>query len=392
VQATSGLESLSSYHEGKVHKAEAQLAALEKQVRAQETAIKSKDETNIKALKMEEQEAKKDEAQRLASLEAHEHSMSELLHKRIEHLRHERETHDRQAAKAVRMQQKLQAQMAAVKEADSKKLAALRKKLTTLGGKAPAPHAQSAPTGKTGKVMSAGNDDKFVKVAKGAQMAAARTQQLSEQPPHKALTAALAAKKTARMDAEANKVAHMLETSSKLQQTAIRDAANEAKLIQQSFKQYFHQSIGSTGATKLAQTRDKTEAPAKAALPLQAGPRAANFASPANDGRQQARGAAGKGANAASKAAAPAAAGASTSFDSSDEKPRGFASRLDAGAYYARAPATHTWSALGKEIESDARAASLESPALRQAAIRKMKALKESVTNDLDLLESPAGF
>lgn len=53
MQATSGLESLSSYHEGKVHKAEAQLAALEKQVRAQETAIKSKDETNIKALKME---------------------------------------------------------------------------------------------------------------------------------------------------------------------------------------------------------------------------------------------------------------------------------------------------------------------------------------------------
>jgi hypothetical protein len=28
----------------------------------------------------------------------------------------------------------------------------------------------------------------------------------------------------------------------------------------------------------------------------------------------------------------------------------------------------------------------------RKAAIRKMKALKESVSNDLDLLESPAGF
>ena len=51
--------------------------------------------------------------------------MSELLHKRIEHLRHERETHDRQAAKAVRMQQKLQAQMAAVKEAGSVEAARL---------------------------------------------------------------------------------------------------------------------------------------------------------------------------------------------------------------------------------------------------------------------------
>ena len=53
MQAASGLESLSSYHEGKVHKAEAQLAALEKQVHAQEDAIKSKDEKNIQALKME---------------------------------------------------------------------------------------------------------------------------------------------------------------------------------------------------------------------------------------------------------------------------------------------------------------------------------------------------
>ena len=56
---SSSLESLSSYRRGKVGKAEAQLAALEKQVHKQEAAIKGKDEKNIQALKMEEQQQKK---------------------------------------------------------------------------------------------------------------------------------------------------------------------------------------------------------------------------------------------------------------------------------------------------------------------------------------------
>jgi hypothetical protein len=288
----------------------------------------------------QEQEAKKDEVHRLASLKAHEQSMSKLLHKRIEHLRHERESHEQQTAKAERVQRRLEAQMAAVKEADSKKLAALQKKLTSLGGKAAAPHAHTAPASKASKVMSAGNDDKFVKVGKGAQMTAARTQELSQVATRKAQTAAA---KTARMDAEANKVAHMLEKSSELQKEAIRDAANEARLIQRSFQKYFHQSPGA-GATKLAQK--KPEAHSKAVLPLQAGPRAANFASPAEKGKRQVRAASVKASHKA-EPEAPAVS-ASTSFDSSDEKPRGFASRLDATSYYARAPApAHKWAALG---------------------------------------------
>lgn len=331
---SSSLESLSSYRRGKVGKAEAQLAALEKQVHKQEAAIKGKDEKNIQALKMEEQQAKKDELHRLASLKAHEDSMSKLLHSRIEKLKHERTEHRMQAEKVERQEAKLKAKMAAVKDADKQRLARLQKKLDKLGaGKASAP-APSAPGGakaRGSKVMGAGNDDKFVKVKHGKSAEFhAHTQELSEMPGA-ADTQKKALAKTAKMDAQANKVAHMLEKSSKLQQIAIRDAANEAKLIQQSFQKYFHQSLAE---------KDKAPAPAAAAkserLPLQDGPRAAGFAKHSPEVQHKV------------KKVEEVHLHYDKPFDSSDEKPRGFSQRLDAPSYFAKAAApTNKWAALG---------------------------------------------
>ena len=54
--------------EGQLRRAEDELHALEKQEQQQEKEIKERDQTNIQALKMEEEQARKDETQRLAAL------------------------------------------------------------------------------------------------------------------------------------------------------------------------------------------------------------------------------------------------------------------------------------------------------------------------------------
>ena len=346
MEASSYLESLSSYHHGKVAKAEAQLAALKKQVGKQEAAIKSKDEQNVQALKMEEQQAKKDEVHRLASLKAHEESMSKLLHSRIQHLKDEREQNHLQNEKAARKERQLEAKMAAVKDADSKRLAKLQEKLDKIGAGHKSGSTQHAATASSHKVMNVGNDDKFVKVKQGKPAGfRARTQDLSELRAAEKQKPALAAK-TAKMDAQANKVAHMLERSSKLQQIAIRDAANEAKLIQASFKKYFDQhsqSLAAKPAAKPSATSTaKPSAQGKGApLPLQDGPRAAGFAKHAQEVKHQVQ----------KVAPVHVHTEASTSFDSSDEKPRGFSERLDAPSYFAKASSsTNQFAALGSRV------------------------------------------
>ena len=342
VEASSSLESLSSYHHGKVAKAEAQLAALEKQVGKQEAAIKSKDEQNIQALKMEEQQAKKDEVHRLASLKAHEESMSKLLHSRIQHLKHEREQNHLQNEKAARKEKQLEAKMAAVKDADSKRLAKLQEKLDKIGAGHKSGSTKHAAKASRHKVINVGNDDKFVEVKQGKPAGfRARTQELSEVRATEKQKPALAAK-TAKMDAQANKVAHMLEKSSKLQQIAIRDAAAEAKLIQTSFKKYFGQHSQSLAAKPAATSTAKPPAKGKGApLPLQDGPRAAGFAKHAQEVKHQVQ----------KVAPVHVHTEASTSFDSSDEKPRGFSERLDSPSYFAKAsPSTNRFAAIGSRV------------------------------------------
>jgi len=302
---------------------------------------------------MEEEHARKDELHRLASVKLQGHNMGHLLSKEIQQLKdervkeariqaaHERAVQHERAVKSAHHKEiaRIEKERAELQAKDAERLSVLKHKLLglednthTKKARVHTMEAHSAHTKKTPLVTQA------------------RKQQLAEMDASGMKRLFGAASKKTRiaqreaMDKEANKVSRMLEQSSKLQQNAILDASKEVALLHQTLK-----TKAFTSALHQSAVKDRTHAFMAAGnakqLPLQDGPRAAHFTSPA--------------------------AGAGF-IDSTPQK--------------------GLWQSISSKVDSEARLASLSSSPIRKAAIHAMKQLDQKVTTDLALLESPAGF